>query len=78
MKQTHRVIKVGNCSTGNSEGGVVYSPIGVSQTITAGTHGYGMGNVIVLGSALRNCFIGDDTICPTLTEAMGMGMDKYQ
>lgn len=44
---THRIIKVGNCSTGKSEGGMVYSPEGISQTITAGTHGYGMGNVII-------------------------------
>ena len=47
---THKIIKVGNCSTGNSEGGMVYSPEGVSQTITAGTHGYGMGNIIITDS----------------------------
>lgn len=33
----------------NSEGGMVYSPKGVSQTITAGTHGYGMGNILLIG-----------------------------
>ena len=47
LTDTHRVIKVGNCSTGTSEGGMVYSPKGVSQTITAGTHGYGCGNICV-------------------------------
>lgn len=26
---------------------MVYSPKGVSQTITAGTHGYGCGNILV-------------------------------
>lgn len=43
---THKIIKIGNCSTGNSEGGMVYSIEGISQTITAGTHGYGMGNIL--------------------------------
>lgn len=51
---THKIIKVGNCSTGNSEGGMVYSPKGISQTITAGTHGYGMGNIIVLGNYMNS------------------------
>lgn len=46
-KETFKTIKIGNCSTGTSEGGMVYSVKGVSQTITAGTHGYGMGNIIV-------------------------------
>lgn len=46
-KETFRIIKIGNCSTGNSEGGMVYSPKGVSQTITAGTHGYGCGNCLI-------------------------------
>ena len=44
---THRIIKVGNCSTGNSEGGVVLSPEGIFSAVTAGTHGYGFANVIV-------------------------------
>ena len=47
ISSTHRVIRVGNCSNGTSEGGMVYSPKGVSQTITAGTHGYGCGNILV-------------------------------
>lgn len=31
-KETFKTIKVGNCSTGTSEGGMVYSSKGVSQT----------------------------------------------
>lgn len=46
-KDTHKVIRLGNCSTGDSEGGMCYSIQGISQTITAGTHGYGMGNIII-------------------------------
>lgn len=46
-KKTFKTIKVGNCSTGTSEGGMVYYPKGVSQTITAGCHGYGMGNILI-------------------------------
>ena len=42
----NKIIKVGNCSNGASEGEMVYSTEGVSQTITAGTHGYGMGNIL--------------------------------
>lgn len=44
---THKIIKIGNCSTGDSEGGVVLSPEGIFSAITAGTHGYGFANVIV-------------------------------
>ncbi len=46
---THKIIKIGNCSTGNSEGGMVYSIQGVSQTIACGGngHGYGFGNILV-------------------------------
>lgn len=73
---THKIIKVGNCSTGNSEGGMVYSPEGISQTITAGTHGWGSGNILV-GDYLNNIIINDRGftnkppqisygICPTL------------
>ena len=47
IQETHKVIRLGNCSTGDSEGGVWYSIQGISQTITAGTHGYGMGNIVV-------------------------------
>lgn len=43
---THRIIKIGNCSVGNSEGGMVVSPEGIFSTITAGTHGYGFSNII--------------------------------
>ena len=46
-KDTFKIIKVGNCSNGTSEGGMVYSPQGVSQTITAGCHGYSCGNILV-------------------------------
>lgn len=46
-ENTHKIIKLGNCSNGHNEGGNVYSVEGVSQTITAGTHGYGMGNICV-------------------------------
>jgi hypothetical protein len=64
---THKIIKIGNCSTGNSEGGMVYSPEGISQTITAGTHGYGMGNIIINDRGFTNkspqISYG---ICPTL------------
>lgn len=44
---THKIIKIGNCSIGDSEGGVVLSPEGIFSAITAGTHGYGFANVIV-------------------------------
>lgn len=47
-KETFCVIRLGNCSTGNSEGGACYSTLGISQTITAGTHGYGMGNIVCI------------------------------
>lgn len=46
-KETHKVIRLGNCSIGDSEGGMCYSIQGISQTITAGTHGYEMGNIVV-------------------------------
>lgn len=64
---THKIIKVGNCSTGNSEGGMVYSPEGISQTITAGTHGYGMENIIIndRGFVNKSPQISYG-ICPTL------------
>ena len=45
-QNTNRIIKLGNCSTGTSEGGMCYSIDGVSQTITAGTHGWGCGNLV--------------------------------
>ena len=48
QKETFRVIYLGNCSTGRSEGGACYSILGVSQTVTAGTHGYGMGNIVCI------------------------------
>lgn len=38
-------ICVGQVSTGNSQGGKVYSHDGVSQTLCAGTNGYAMGNI---------------------------------
>lgn len=46
--ESNRVIKIGNCSTGNSEGGMVYSVNGVFAVITAGVHGYGMGNILII------------------------------
>lgn len=46
MMNTHKIIKIGNCSTGKSEGGVVLSPEGIFSTVTAGTHGYGFSNII--------------------------------
>ena len=45
-QSTNRIIKLGNCSTGTSEGGMCYSIDGISQTITAGTHGWGCGNLV--------------------------------
>lgn len=51
---THRIIKVGNCSTGNSEGGIVLSPEGIFSTVTAGTHGYGFSNVIINDRGFTN------------------------
>lgn len=44
---TFKIIKVGNYSTGNSEGGVVLNPEGIFSAVTAGTHGYGFANVVV-------------------------------
>jgi hypothetical protein len=38
-------VRIGNVSTGNSQGGMVYGIDGVSQTICSGSHGYGMGNI---------------------------------
>lgn len=43
-----RTIKIGNCSTGNSEGEVVVDIKGLFPVITAGVHGYSMGNVLVI------------------------------
>jgi DNA-cytosine methyltransferase len=39
------ITRVGNVSTNNSQGGAVYGIYGVSQTICAGPHGYGTGNI---------------------------------
>lgn len=39
-------IVVGQVSTEGSQGGKVYSPEGISQTLTAGVHGYGTGNIL--------------------------------
>ena len=43
--KTYQIIRLGNVSTNNSQGGAVYSIVGVSQTICAGPHGYGTGNI---------------------------------
>ena len=43
---THRIIKVGNISTNNSECGMVYSTEGVSMSLIAGCHGYAMGQIL--------------------------------
>jgi len=45
--ETNKIVKLGNCSNGRNEGGMVYSPIGLINTITAGTHGYGMGYYVI-------------------------------
>ncbi len=49
----YRIIKVGNCSTRTSEGEQVYSPEGVSQTITVGTHGYAMSNILEIENDIK-------------------------
>lgn len=46
-EDTYKIIKLGNCSNGRNEGGMVYSPLGLINTITAGTHGYGMGYYVI-------------------------------
>lgn len=47
LDDTYRINKVGNCSNGRNEGGMVYAVNGLSPTITAGTHGWGMGYFII-------------------------------
>ena len=42
------IIKLGNCSIGNSEGGVVVNIKGLFPVITAGVHGYGMANICIV------------------------------
>lgn len=43
--KTYQIIRLGNVSTNNSQGGAVYSIVGVSMTIMACVHGYAMGNI---------------------------------
>lgn len=44
--ESNNIIRLGNCSQDtDSQAGMVYSTEGVSMTITAGTHGYAMGNI---------------------------------
>lgn len=43
---THKIIKIGNISTNNSECGMVYSTGGICMTLTAGCHGYAMGQIL--------------------------------
>ncbi len=47
LSENKKVIRMGNVSTKNSQGGTVYSPGGVSPTICAGTHGYALGYIVV-------------------------------
>ena len=66
--KNNRIIKVGNCSTGTSEGGVVLDPNGIFSTVTAGVHGYGMSNIIIndRGSVSKSPQVSTDGICMTL------------
>ena len=60
------ITRVGNVSTNNSQGGAVYGIDGVSQTICAGPHGYGTGNIYddreVYGAASRGRYNEDGNV----------------
>lgn len=61
--ESNNVVCLGNVSTNNSQGGMVYGIDGVSQTICAGTHGYGTGNIYddreIYSAALRGRYKED-------------------
>ena len=54
MRNTFRIMKIGNCSNGTSEGGVVLDINGIFSTVTTGTHGYGMSNIIINDCGFSN------------------------
>lgn len=60
------ITRIGNVSTNNSQGGAVYGIDGVSQTICAGPHGYGTGNIYdnreVYGAASRGRYNEDGKV----------------
>ena len=72
----NRIIQVGNIvSTGNWDNpqrGRIYSTEGLSPALNT-VGGGGLEPKIVIGSNQKNAFIGDGSICSTLTSAMGMG-----
>ena len=49
----NQVIRLGNVSIGDSQGGMVYSIKGIYATITCGGHGYSAGNFVVLKDEYR-------------------------
>ena len=57
----NNMIKLGNCSQNiTSQAGAVYDINGVSPTLTAGTHGYAMGNILEpIIVASRGRYIGE-------------------
>jgi DNA (cytosine-5)-methyltransferase 1 len=77
------IIKVGQVSSEGSQGGMVYSSDGVFPCITAGTHGYGMGNILednklkqigildIKGNDSIKRVYSDEGISPTLTTMEG-------
>ena len=42
----NEIVRVGNVSTGKSQGGMVYGIDGVFPTICACAHGYALGNIV--------------------------------
>lgn len=51
---TNRIFRIGNVSTGSSQGGMCYGTEGIFPAITAGTHGYGMGNIVIVDDLYAN------------------------
>ena len=43
----HKIDKIGNVSTQNSQGRSVFNPSGLAPTLCAGVHGYAMGNIAI-------------------------------
>lgn len=72
----NRIVQVGNIvSTGNWDNpqrGRIYSPDGLSPALNT-VGGGGLEPKIVIGSTQKNAFVGDGSICSTLTSAMGTG-----
>ena len=76
IERTDQIIQVGNCkptkTRTNPNQGRIYDPNGIAPTL----HCCGGGNLephIVISRTQKNAHVGDGSISPTLTSAMGMG-----